>query len=175
MPHHLETDCLLTPLACPYHELGCTAKVSTVIVLFVLIVISDSVSSSLLAITLWKLLAFYFRLRAFSIQRARLSRSLEQAITLKLVHFHKKAGLQATIIVRESNLINVLWVDYRAACYLACDSAKNEPCQKETSARWVFRFTLKRFEVSCHLCEAWRSCVLSESNTPKRQPVVLKT
>ena len=31
MPHHLETDCLLTPLACPYHELGCTAKVSTVI------------------------------------------------------------------------------------------------------------------------------------------------
>lgn len=27
MPNHLETECLLTPLACPYQELGCTTKV----------------------------------------------------------------------------------------------------------------------------------------------------
>ncbi|KAJ7357517.1 TNF receptor-associated factor 4, partial [Desmophyllum pertusum] len=27
MPRHLETDCLLTSLSCPYHDLGCFVKV----------------------------------------------------------------------------------------------------------------------------------------------------
>ena len=37
MLQHVDTDCLLTPLSCPYHDLGCNGKVySCIISLFML-------------------------------------------------------------------------------------------------------------------------------------------